>query len=124
MGVREALEGLSGSVPSDQIAVMQLNAREKRDLLARGIRQLSPSTLSVQVYFQPFSYDTGRCAFDTGLTQCGSDCRILCWTSSDKPVWSKILAGPQAPSFLGAKWAPDSAAMCCLHGVHCQLDMS
>ena len=54
MGVRETLEGLSGSVPSDQIAVMQLNAREKRDLLARKIRQLSPSTLSVQVSCNAF----------------------------------------------------------------------
>ena len=50
MGVRETLEDLGGSVPSDQIVVKELNAREKRDLLARKIRQLSPSTLSMQVH--------------------------------------------------------------------------
>ena len=54
-GVREAFAELTSNAAPDQKGVKQLNLREKRDLLARKIRQLSPSTLSVQVTAASFT---------------------------------------------------------------------
>ena len=48
-GVREAVEALASEMAPDQAAVLRINLQDRRDLLARKIRQLSPSTLSVQV---------------------------------------------------------------------------
>ena len=48
-GVRDAVANMEGNAAADQAGVLRVNLRDKRDLLARKIRQLSPSTLSVQV---------------------------------------------------------------------------
>ena len=53
VGIREAFADVSANAAPDQAGVLLLNLKEKRDLLARKIRQLSPSTLSVQVLTPP-----------------------------------------------------------------------
>lgn len=79
VGVREALKGLSGSVPSDQIAVMQMNAREKRIPLARGIRQLSPSILTVQVQVISDCHITSGYMLACSLIMILLDVEQCCW---------------------------------------------